>query len=125
MDTSLHQIFDRLGSLTAEVAALRRDIQDSDARAEQHVERADQHRATVHRRVDEMVAEIGNLKSRVTSMETSVTDSKAVTDEVKKWKQRGIGALFVTGIASAAVSSTIVGLVVYWWDSLMRVLRAA
>lgn len=125
MDTSLHQIFDRLGSLTAEVAALRRDIQDSDARAEQHVERADQHRAIVHRRVDEMVAEVGNLKTRVTSMETTVTDSKAVTDEVRLWKQRGIGALFVTGIASAAVSGVVVGFLTYWWESLMRLLRSA
>ena len=86
--------------------------------------RADEHRAAIHRRVDDLVEEVSDLKTQVNVMDTTVKDSKAVTDEVKQWKQRGIGALFVTGIASASVSGAIVGFVGYWWEAIARVLRA-
>lgn len=109
MTSKLDEISEAIGSLRAEV----RNLSESSRRA-------DEQRATVHRRVDELVDEVGDLKAEVSSMSSTVADSKAVTDEVKQWKQRGIGALFVTGIASAAISSTFVGFIVYWRDAIMR-----
>ncbi|MEO3387891.1 DUF1515 family protein [Mesorhizobium sp. CAU 1741] len=122
--TKLDDISEAIGALRAEVLSLRRDIvAEGRARAE-HAENSDKHRAVIHRRMDDLVDEVGDLSTKVVTMESKVNDSKTVTDEVKQWKQRGIGALFVTGIASAAISSTVVGFVVYWWESIMRALRA-
>ena len=125
MEASANQIFDRLGSLGAEVAGLRRDLQAFETRSRENNDRADAHRSTIHRRVDELVNDVGDLTTKVEVMETSVADAKAVTDEVKLWKQRGIGALFVAGIAGSALGGAVVGFAVYWWDAILRVLRSA
>jgi len=124
MTSKLDDISEAIGGLRAEVKNLSRQMVDSNRRA-------DQHRAAIHRRVDDLVEEVSDLKSDVTGVTGSVSglradviDAKAVTDKVKMWEQRGVGALFVTGIASAAVSSTFVGFLVYWWESIMRLLRS-
>lgn len=114
MTSKLDDISEAIGGLRAEV----RNLTESNRRA-------DEHRASVHQRVNELVEEVGELKAQVNTVTAIAADSKIVTDEVKMWKQRGVGALFVTGIASAAISSTVVGFVVYWWDAIMRALRSA
>lgn len=122
--TKLDDISEAIGALRAEVKGLRRDFETEGSARAEHAKKSDEHRATIHRRVDDLVDEVGDLKAQVNVMDATVTDSKAVTDEVKQWKQRGIGALFVTGLASAAISGTIVAFAAYWWDSIMRALRA-
>ncbi|MBZ9820172.1 DUF1515 family protein [Mesorhizobium sp. CA4] len=92
---------------------------------EKSIALADTQRATVHRRLDEMVSEVGDLRAEVATMKADVKDSKTITDEVKQWKQRGIGALFVSGIAGSAFGAAAVGFVIYWWESVLRVLRSA
>ncbi|TIW97793.1 DUF1515 family protein [Mesorhizobium sp.] len=107
-----------LGILLAKVDGIEKAI----ALAEQ--QRRDE-RAIMHRRLDEMVSEVGDLRAEVGAMKSDVKDSKAITDEVKQWKQRGIGALFVSGIAGTALGGAAVGFVVYWWEAILRVLRTA
>lgn len=92
---------------------------------ERTLAKGDEHRAVVHRRVDELADDVGDLKGHMREMQATVADSKIVTDEVRAWKQRGIGALFVTGIASASIGGTIAGFVTYWWDAIMKALRSA
>lgn len=118
MTSKLDDISEAIGSLRAEVAALRRDFIDS-------TKRADEHRASIHKRVDDLVHDFGDLKTNVETMKADVADSKAVTDEVKDWKQRGVGALFVAGIAGTALGGAVVGFIVYWWDAILKVLRTA
>lgn len=118
-DASLNEIFKAIGTLTAEVNGLRRDIQESDKRADATNRRADEHRKAVHRRVDELVAEVGGLKTDMVTVKSDLSDAKNVTEEVKRWKLMGIGALFVTGIAAAAIGSAIT----YFWSDLFRFLR--
>jgi outer membrane murein-binding lipoprotein Lpp len=125
MTTKLDDISAAIGGLQAEVVGLRRDLQASEHRAVESNTRADQHRAAIHRRVDDLVDDVGDLKTDVDALKADVVDAKAVTDEVKLWKQRGIGALFVAGIAGSAIGGTAVGFIVYWWDALMRLLRSA
>ncbi|AZO67713.1 DUF1515 domain-containing protein [Mesorhizobium sp. M6A.T.Cr.TU.016.01.1.1] len=103
-----------LGILLAKVEGIEKSIADGD-----------KHRAVVHRRVDEVVESIGELSVEVAAMKGDVKDSKAITDEVKQWKQRGIGALFVSGIAGTALGGVAVGFLAYWWEAIMRVVRAA
>lgn len=119
MTTKLDDISEAIGALRAEVAGLRRDLQTAETRAVDSVRRADEHRAVIHRRVDELVTDVADLGTKVAGLETTVADSKTVTDEVKQWKQRGVGALFVTGIASAAIS----GWIVYWFDAIVQYIR--
>jgi len=124
MASKLDEISEAIGGLRAEVKNLSQQMGENNRRA-------DEHRAAIHRRVDDLVEEVSDLKSDVTgvtgnvaALRDDVMDAKMVTDKVKMWEQRGVGALFVTGIASAAVSSTFVGFLVYWWESIMRLLRS-
>lgn len=92
---------------------------------EKSIALADSQRATVHRRLDDVVENVAELSAELAGMKSDVKDSKAITDEVKQWKQRGIGALFVSGIAGTAIGGTAMAFVLYWWEAIMRVLRSA
>lgn len=119
MTTKLDDISEAIGSLRAEVRNLSQQLADSN-------KRADEHRFAIHRRVDDLVRDVGDLgnslvgvKHDVGVVREDVSDAKKVTDEVKQWKQRGIGALFVTGIASSALTA----LVIKYWHEIAAVLR--
>ncbi|RWC91632.1 MAG: DUF1515 domain-containing protein [Mesorhizobium sp.] len=125
MTASLNQIYKAIGSLETSVMNLAKAIEVSDKRASDSNKRADQHRAVIHKRVDDLVGEVGDIKTSVETMKEDVADSKVVTDEVKQWKQRGVGALFVAGIAGTAIGGVVVGFIVYWWEAILRAIRAA
>lgn len=57
----------------------------------------------VHRRMDDIISEVGDIKTDIATITEQVKDSKAVTDDVKKWKLMGIGALGVVGIGGTAL----------------------
>lgn len=125
MPTQLDAISEAIGRLRGDVRALSGKLDLAERNVLESNRRADEHRATIHRRVDDLVGNVDDLARKVDAIETTVNDSKAVTDEVKLWKQRGVGALFVAGIAGSALGGTVIGFVVYWWDEIMRILRAA
>jgi hypothetical protein len=104
MTTKLDDISEAIGSLRAEVAGLRRDFQASEFRA-------DAHRSGVHRRMDELVGDVSTVKVDMAVVKEDVAEMKPVTDDVKRWKLMGIGALGVTGIAAAAIASVVTA---YW-----------
>lgn len=105
--TSLNDIYKAVGLLSGQVEALRRDIDASERRAGAENREADEKRAIVHRRMDEIIAEVGGMKTDIATIKDDVKDSKKVTDEVKKWKLMGIGALGVVGLAGAALGVTL------------------
>lgn len=82
---------------------------------EKTLAKGDEHRAVVHRRVDDLVEDVGDLKAKVIAVESTVRDAKAVTDEVTRWKLMGMGALGVTGVAAASLAS----LVTYYWHKIV------
>jgi len=96
MTGKLDEISKAIGGLEQAVIGLRNDLQASESRSVDH-------RATLHRRVDELVSDVGNLGVKVASMEATVTDSKTVTDDVKRWKLMGMGALAVVGLGGTAL----------------------
>lgn len=131
MTTKLDDISEAIGALRNEVKNLGQKIDRADQTAAESNRQASEHRAALHRRVDELVVEVGEVKAdtsglagTVAQMQATVADSKSVTDEVKLWKAQGRGALFVVGIASAAISSTAVAFLTYWWEAIMRLLRS-
>lgn len=64
-------------------------------------------RAVMHRRLDEVVGEVGAVKVDVAGMKTDLTSAKTVTDEVRRWKLMGIGALGVVGLGGTALGVSI------------------
>lgn len=71
-----------------------------------HVEgNAAESRFAVHRRIDELVGHVGHLETSAVTIVADVAEMKPVTDDVKRWKLMGIGALVVTGIVAMASAS--------------------
>lgn len=62
----------------------------------------DRSRANLHRRVDDLNSVVSDMKGNIEHLTKDVQDSKYVTDEVKRWKQRGMGALAVVGLGGTA-----------------------
>ncbi|WP_026616369.1 DUF1515 family protein [Ensifer aridi] len=96
MDASVHQ---QLGTLIAEVKNLREDFRRSE-------DKSDASRASMHRRMDELVERVGTLEGSTAAMQGDITEMKPITDDVRKWKLMGMGALGVIGVGGAAVGVT-------------------
>jgi len=124
MASKLDDISEAIGALRAEVKNLGQKIDRADQNALDTSNKAAEHRSAIHKRVEEIADEVGEVKTDMTALKVTVADTKAVTDEVKLWKAQGKGALLVVGIASAAISSAVVGFLAYWWDVIMRLLRS-
>lgn len=100
VDALVHR---QLGELTAGMRALQdtmRRIEEGAVRAE---DKAATSRAAVHQRMDQLVDRVGDLETSVSTIDANVAEMKPVTDDVKRWKLMGIGALGVTGIAAMAL----------------------
>ncbi|ESX31936.1 DUF1515 domain-containing protein [Mesorhizobium sp. M1060] len=106
-----------------DVTEIRRDIKDSDARAalsyEQSEQRAAASRSKMYAKTDELVERLAETEGAVRSLSEDMTEVKAVTAEVTRWKLMGLGALGVTGMAAAALAS----LVTAYWSDIWRVMR--
>jgi len=121
MDGSLHEINRTLGGLTATVERMERALASSDLKA-------DNHRSNVHRRLDDMLDTTGeierrldHLEGRVAGVDKSLRDDVMPTvTEVRIWKQRGVGALFVAGIAGSFVGA---GVAWMWQELVAKVMR--
>lgn len=92
MATRLDDISEAIGALRSEVGALHRGLEKSERTAQEH-------RKGVHRRMDDLVGEVSDVKETVAaatgSIETlkgEVTKIKGVTDDVERMRQRAIGA---------------------------------
>lgn len=60
----------------------------------------------VHRRMDELVTRVGQLEAGLSEIKEDVSEMKPVTDDVKRWKLMGIGALGVIGIGGMVLGVT-------------------
>lgn len=105
IDATVHQ---QLGTLLAEVKNLREDFRRSE-------DKSDASRASMHRRMDELVERVGTLEGSTSAMQGDITEMKPITDDVKKWKLMGIGALGVIGVGGAALGVTFADVVKRGW----------
>lgn len=103
MTTKLDDISVAIGEMRAEVTGLRRDFQSAELRSVEH-------RSAVHRRMDGIVEDLGEVKAevsvaneRIEAVKDDVAEMKPVTEEVKRWKLMGLGALGVVGIGGASL----------------------
>ncbi|WP_018240120.1 DUF1515 family protein [Ensifer sp. BR816] len=96
VDATVHQ---QLGTLIAEVKNLREDFRRSQ-------DRSDAGRVSMDQRMDELVERVRTLEGSVTLVKEEIAEMKPVTEEVRKWKLIGMGALGVIGIGGAALGVT-------------------
>lgn len=100
------ELYKMLGELIAEQRAIKDSLNRIDAETRRASQKSDESRAVMHRRVDELVERVGDVEGEITVMASQVTDAKAVTDDVKRWRHMGMGALAVVGIGGAAIGVT-------------------
>lgn len=100
IDAAVHQ---QLGELVAGM----RSLQEANRRLEDMIRRSDdkseESRSRVHRRMDEAVDRMGKLETSVVTVQEDIAEMKPVTDDVKRWKLMGLGALGMIGIAGMAL----------------------
>ena len=95
-DPRLHQ---QMGEVLAEVRNLRDAFRDSEIKS-------DRSRATMHQRMDQLVDRVGKVEGAVTSVQEDVSEMRPVTDDVRRWKLIGIGALGVIGVGGMVLGVT-------------------
>lgn len=99
-DVNVHR---QLGELVAGLRGLRDDIQEIREAQLRSEDKSTQSRAVVHRCMDEMVARVGALERKISHVQSDVADMKPVTNEVKRWKLMGLGALGMIGMGGMAL----------------------
>ena len=115
---NLNEIYQAIGKLTAEVKSLQGAVEKAERAAVHSADQGVESRAAIHRRMDSVLTEVSQIKEDVAEMKTDVASAKQVTEEVKRWKLMGMGALGVTGIAAGAIGASIS----YWWEAIKRTL---
>ena len=117
-----------LGGLEASMRDVRSDIADVSSKA-------DQSRAIMHRRLDEALKQIGDVKfqvrhidgrmtamaERIAAVEVDIkTNVMPTVVEVRAWKQRGIGALALAGMAGGAIMAFVYA---FWQEIIAKITR--
>ncbi|MDQ1183597.1 DUF1515 family protein [Agrobacterium larrymoorei] len=102
-DASLHQ---KIGEMLAMQVALKESVQRVEEQARRSEDKADESRAVVHRRLDEMVNRVGEVEQTVAIVKEDVTEMKPHTDDLKRWKLMGVGAFTMMGIGAMFLGVT-------------------
>ncbi|WP_074060843.1 DUF1515 family protein [Rhizobium etli] len=95
-DPRMHQ---QMGEVLAEIRNLRDAFRQSEIKS-------DNSRATMHQRMDMLVDRVGKVEGNVAAVQEDISEMRPVTDDVKRWKLMGIGALAVIGIGGMAMGVT-------------------
>jgi hypothetical protein len=119
MAASLNDIYKSIGELTGIVKGLSEKIEENERRNTESIRRADESRANVHRRLDDLVLRTTHLESDMQSTKSRVEEMGAVTDDVVKMRHKADGAgtlgrwLIRIGIGVVSVGGWIVGAYTY------------
>jgi hypothetical protein len=119
MAASLNEIYKAIGALTEAVKNVDRRLEEFEKEQAENTVRANEHRATLHRRMDEIVDRTGKLEGQMDAAQSDIGDVKKVTDKVTMWEQRGIGALAITGFGASALTFAIT----HWWAQILTLIR--
>lgn len=113
-ETSLNDIYKSIGGLIEAVKALGLKIEENEKRNVTAISDANESRANVHRRLDDLVARTTHLETDTASVKRKVNDMEKVTVDVTMMRTKAKGAgtlgrwLLTLGgwVISAAVSIT-------------------
>ncbi|MBB3743932.1 hypothetical protein FHX10_003431 [Rhizobium sp. BK591] len=93
-DPRLHQ---QMGELLAEVRNLRDAFRQSEIKS-------DNSRSQMHGRLDLLVDRVGKVEGTVSAVQEDISEMRPVTDDVRRWKLMGLGALGIVGIGASALT---------------------
>jgi uncharacterized membrane protein len=96
----------QLGELAEGMRGVQQSLQRMEENSRRSEDKSAESRAVVHRRMDEIVSRVGHLETGMAEMKEDVSEMKPVTDDVKRWKLMGIGALGVIGIGGMVLGVT-------------------
>jgi hypothetical protein len=100
IDAAVHR---QLGELIAGMRGLQESVKRVEDQALRSEDKSAESRAVVHRRMDEISTRVGSVEASIASVKEDVIEMKPVTDDVKRWKVMGLGALGVVGIGGAVL----------------------
>lgn len=100
IDAAVHR---QLGELVAGMRGLQEAVKRVEDQALRSEDKTAESRAVVHRRMDEISTRVGAVEASLTSVKEDVTEMKPVTDDVKRWRMMGIGALGMIGVGGVAL----------------------
>lgn len=92
MAASLNDIYKSIGELTSTVKALAQRIDENEQRNVAAIAQANESRANVHRRLDDLVLRTTNLEADAHATKVKVEEIQAITDGVESMTQRALGA---------------------------------
>lgn len=120
MTANLNDLYKAIGSLEEAVTGLRRDVQE-DAKAAQRVsDLAARNLKELSDSVAQIDARTKGVENKVAILTREMEDVKVVTNQVTQWKQAGMGALAVTGLAAGFIG----WLISHYWAQLLSFFRS-
>lgn len=103
MTARLDDISRAIGALEASVKALTEKIDKAEEVAAETRKAATVERHVIRERVEEVTDDLAKVKAGLLETQHDVEIMKPTVDEVRVWKQRGIGALGMAGIGGTAL----------------------
>jgi hypothetical protein len=100
IDAAVHR---QLGELIAGMRGLQESVKRVEDQALRSEDKSAESRAVVHRRMDEISTRVGSVEASIASVKEDVIEMKPITDDVRRWRMMGIGALGVVGIGGAVL----------------------
>lgn len=88
----LNEIYRAIGSLTEAVESLKDQISSNEKRNEDAIRSANESRANVHRRLDDIVMRTTHLESGLTAVQKTIEEVEKVTVEVTTLRTKAQGA---------------------------------
>ena len=120
MVDEIHNISLLLGNIQAGLQALDRKVDTNNSRAEaasaKMLSALDDHDT----RLDALANDSREMREQLDLVAQTAKDSKEVTDDVKRWRQLGVGIIGIVGIGAAWVGAN--GAVIF--DAVMHWLKA-
>ncbi|OLP56839.1 hypothetical protein BJF92_12265 [Rhizobium rhizosphaerae] len=102
-DPSIHR---QLG----EMAASLRSISETQTEVKETLRRADDKasasRAEMYRKIDDTNSRLAAVEANIADVRGDVSEMRPVTDDVRRWKLMGLGALGMIGIGGMAIGVT-------------------
>ncbi|MDC9807905.1 DUF1515 family protein [Rhizobium binxianense] len=108
-DPRLHQ---QMGELLAEVRNLRDAFRQSEIKS-------DNSRSQMHGRLDLLVDRVAKVEGTVSAVQEDISEMRPVTDDVRRWKLMGLGALGIVGVGGTALGVSLAGV----FDQVMKYLH--
>jgi uncharacterized protein YfcZ (UPF0381/DUF406 family) len=117
--TSLNDIYRSIGELTGAVKALGDKIEDNERRNVAAIDQANESRATVHKRLDDLVDRVGHVEADTADVKRKVEAVEKVTIEVTTLRAKAEGAgtlgrwLLVIGGGVLSAAGWVIGAYTY------------